>query len=398
MRTFMVLFFCVLTLPVAAQYQELDKQLSKALMAWDLGDNTDAYQMLSDVVRQRPYFAEPYYLRALVLESIFQYEEALTDLNILLELNTRHVEGLFLRGQVRNQLGQYDLAIKDLQMLLNMPSREQVTVIYQRPKSFSAISRVSFLEGNNLDVIYHNLALAEMGRKNPDSAIDWLNQALKINSENCEYLLARAKAHSQKGEIFKAESDIRQALAKKPYHSEGNQLLIGLLLDRSRPQSTDIFYTAVIAEQPDFVLPFQQRGYQRMLAGRWSDALEDFQRVVELKPEDADAWVFSGMIEVRLGANQEALQKFEKALQYKPDHRQALYGIGNIHFKARKYEEAISFYSMTIFYHPHFAEAYFQRGYAYHSLGNSNSCCQDLQRAGDRGLEAASKSWNMICK
>jgi tetratricopeptide (TPR) repeat protein len=174
--------------------------------------------------------------------------------------------------------------------------------------------------------------------------------------------------------------------------------LIGLLLDRSRPQSTDIFYTAVIAEQPDFVLPFQQRGYQRMLAGRWSDALEDFQRVVELKPEDADAWVFSGMIEVRLGANQEALQKFEKALQYKPDHRQALYGIGNIHFKARKYEEAISFYSMTIFYHPHFAEAYFQRGYAYHSLGNSNSCCQDLQRAGDRGLEAASKSWNMICK
>jgi tetratricopeptide (TPR) repeat protein len=388
---FTVLVLC-LSFQAFAQYQELDKQLATAVKAWDLGEPSQAYQLLTEVIRSRPYFAEPYFLRAQVLQGMGQASEALTDLNILLELNGRHTGGLFFRGQVRNNLGQFALAKKDLEHLLNMPRVEASTIIYQRKGH-----QVSTAKPISEELVFEQLGIAEMGLGDIQSALVFLNRALRIKPRTSQFLLQRGKAHELMGEWLKAESDYRQALASDPYHEEAHQALAGLIEATGRHLEAAYFFEQAINANPDFVLPYQQRGYQLFLEQDWVAALSDFQKVLELSPEDTEAWFMTAQIYANLDQPHEALRCFGKVLKLNPQHGLALVGLGNIHFQLQRYDEALAAFAMAIFHHPHYKEAYYKRGLTQYQLGNMRQYCNDLMRAAALGLDAALEAWEGDC-
>mgnify|MGYP001627228515 CR=1 FL=1 len=392
MRYFLTILILCLSIQAFAQYQELDKQLSTAVKAWDLGEPAQAYQILTEVIRSRPYFAEPYFLRAQVLQGMGQAAAALTDLNILLELNSHHAGGLFFRGKVRNNLGQFVLAKKDLEQLLNMSRVETSTIIYQRIGH-----QVSNSKPISEELVLAQLGIADIGLGEFQSALGYLNRALRIKPGTCEYLLQRGKAHELMGEWLKAESDYRQALASDPYHEEANQALAGLIDATGRHQEAAYFFDQAINANPDFILPFQQRGYQLFLEQDWIAALSDFQKVLDLAPEDTEAWYMTALIYSNIDQPHEALRCFGKALQLNPQHGQALVGIGNIQLQLQRYEEALAAYAMAIFHHPHFKEAYYKRGLTQYQLGNIRQYCNDMIKAAELGLDAALEAWEGDC-
>jgi len=392
MRYFLTVFIFGLSFQAFAQYQELDKQLSTAVKAWDLGEPAQAFQLLTDVIRNRPYFAEPYYLRAQVLQGMGQTAEALTDLNILLELNGRHAGGLFIRGKVRNNLGQFSLAKKDLEQLLNMPRIEAITIIYQRKGH-----QVGTAKPISEELVFEQLGIADIGLRNFQSALGFLNRALRIKPGYSEYLLHRGKAHELMGEWLKAESDFRQALASDPYHEEAHLALAGLIDATGRHQEAAYFFEQAINTNPEFILPFQQRGCQLFLEQDWIAALSDFKKVLDLSPADTEAWHMTAKIYVNLDQPHEALRCYGKVLQLNPQHGQALVGIGNVQLQLQRYEEALAAYAMAIFHHPHFKEAYYKRGLTQYQLGNIRQYCSDLIKAAELGLDAALEAWEGDC-
>jgi tetratricopeptide (TPR) repeat protein len=54
-----------------------------------------------------------------------------------------------------------------------------------------------------------------------------------------------------------------------------------------------------------------------------------YEKALEFKPDDHQAWYNRGNALADLGHNEEAIESYDKALEFKPDYHQAWYGRGN---------------------------------------------------------------------
>ena len=66
---------------------------------------------------------------------------------------------------------------------------------------------------------------------------------------------------------------------------------------------------------------------RRQIWVNMNSALEDYNEVVRLKPDFAEAYLNRGVVRVELGEHKEAITDYDKAIQFKPDLAEA-YSIG----------------------------------------------------------------------
>ncbi|HBE19530.1 MAG TPA: protein kinase [Cyanobacteria bacterium UBA11149] len=85
-----------------------------------------------------------------------------------------------------------------------------------------------------------------------------------------------------------------------------------------------------------------QRGETLFELKRYQDALDAYNRALELKPEYTEALAGQGDALLQLNRSQEAIEAYEKAIQLQPDYATAWKGRGIALDKLQKYEEAIN--------------------------------------------------------
>jgi tetratricopeptide (TPR) repeat protein len=346
----------------AAQHQKIDKRIEQALKIWEAGDDLEAYIILSDIIRERPFFAEAYFYRAMVSENAGDLQGALLDYNIHLELDPTNKEGTFARGLLRYKLQLYDQAKTDFKNLLFLPKGETKTILYQRPSYQTGVSGILTEQSSQDDLIYFHLGLVNLGSGEYIEAIQNFNQALKFDAFNPDYLLNRGKAKKMAGMIHSAEEDYLLALAIDPNHPLGHQLLGELASESGNLQKAEEYYTKSIEEEPEFILPYKQRGYQRLIEREYKSALEDFEKVISLKPNDVETLLLRGNVLEKMENWELALRDYEKVIALEATHAKAYFGKGNIHYQNKEYEKANGSYTLAIYYQEDFGEAYYQRG------------------------------------
>lgn len=91
-------------------------------------------------------------------------------------------------------------------------------------------------------------------------------------------------------------------------------------------------------------------------------ALTEFQKVIELNPEFAEAHNNIGIIFDEQGRFDEALAEYNKALLLKPKYPEAYNNIGTIFVNQNKLEDALKSFSQAILIKPDYAEALFNKG------------------------------------
>jgi tetratricopeptide (TPR) repeat protein len=396
----LILIICLLLITSAhadAQYQKIDKRIEQAMKIWESGDDLEAYSILSDIIRERPFFAEAYFYRAMVSENAGDLQGALLDYNIQLELDPTNKEGTFARGLLRYKLQLYDQAKTDFKNMLFMPRGETKTILYQRPSYQTGVSGILTQQSSQDDLIYFHLGLANLGSGEYQEAIQSFNQALKFDAFNPDYLLNRGKAKKMAGMTQSAEEDYLLALALDPYHPLGHQLLGELARESGNLQKAEEYYSKSIEEEPEFILPYKQRGYQRLIGGEYESALADFEKVISLQPNDVETLLLRGNVLEKMENWELAMRDYEKVIALESTHAKAYFGKGNIHYQKKEYEKASGSYTLAIYYQEDFGEAYYQRGISNYQLNNPNLACQDLIQAMRQGVEAAEAAFFKIC-
>jgi tetratricopeptide (TPR) repeat protein len=96
---------------------------------------------------------------------------------------------------------------------------------------------------------------------------------------------------------------------------------------------------------------------------------EDYDKLIELNPNDYKAWYGRGVVLKNLGSYEEAIANLDKALEIKPDYYKAWYARGNALYGLDFYEEAITSYDKAIEFKPDYAEAWYYRNKALKQLG-----------------------------
>jgi tetratricopeptide (TPR) repeat protein len=171
--------------------------------------------------------------------------------------------------------------------------------------------------------------------------------------------------------------------------------------------------SAEITKHPKEADNYFLRGINYALAQDYTNAIQDFTHVIELRPEFTMAYFCRANVRYKLldfkmnnpdAKNDktlivdekiyrhdfdEIIKEYKKVIDLAPDFAFAKFNLGNIYCQAKDFQAAIDIYSEAIKSQPDFAEAYFNRGLAYLFLNDAKKANIDLSKSGELGIYQA---------
>jgi tetratricopeptide (TPR) repeat protein len=132
-------------------------------------------------------------------------------------------------------------------------------------------------------------------------------------------------------------------------------------------------------------IAYDRRGNAYYTLGNYRQAIEDYGRLIEIRPDLAGAYLNRGVAYNGLGNYKQAIDDYSRAIKIKPDFADAYNNRGNAYAGLGNFKQAIEDYGRTIEIKPDLAEAYNNRGFFYLTHGDKISGCYDARKACELG-------------
>ncbi len=127
------------------------------------------------------------------------------------------------------------------------------------------------------------------------------------------------------------------------------------------------------------------------------EAIASYDKAIEIKPDDHEAWYNRGISLDDLGRNEEAIGSFDKAIEIKPDDHEAWYGRGVSLYALGRNEEAIASYDKAIEFKPDDHEAWYGRGFSLDALGRKEEAIGSFDKASEIKPDDANAFYDRAC-
>ncbi len=178
------------------------------------------------------------------------------------------------------------------------------------------------------------------------------------------------------------------------------------------------YYNSYLATHKPRSVDYLGRAMDFLTVRDYDAAHRDLAKAIELTPDYALAYMLSaqadyhqyellskGMTDdgtptdgksrnsLRMKALDDAIDAYNKVIELSPRTAPAWFNLGNLLVEKQDYTSALSAYSRAIELKEDMGEAYYNRGYVYLKLGNRSSGVADLGKAGEFGIVGA---YNLI--
>ncbi|MCQ2310241.1 MAG: tetratricopeptide repeat protein [Paludibacteraceae bacterium] len=250
-------------------------------------------QYFNQVIKLKPYIAEPYLLRAIAKIQLSDYQGALNDLNAAVERNPFNPGAYYTRGYVQRQLHNYSEAEADFtQALIHSP--ENKTYMLLRADVRSALE-------------HYDEAIADLDlllRKEPNAA----------------------SIHFEKGVIYLNRKDTltaRDCFVKatelESYNSANWSALGVINLQLKNDDEALVDLTKAISLGSKWAGDYINRSILYHRRNNFRGALADMDMAVQLEPNDAGIYFNRGVMRQQVGDYNRAENDFRKAGELAPD-------------------------------------------------------------------------------
>lgn len=142
---------------------------------------------------------------------------------------------------------------------------------------------------SNEEKIYelYEEAVSHFKNNKPDLSIKILEKALKINPKHVEILITLGYVYYQTRDNTKAREFYDKALKADPKSAKALSFIGDLYKNREKDQIKALkFYDKAIKTDPNFIDAHRQIASIKMKEGKWEEAMEDLQKVIDLDPGD----------------------------------------------------------------------------------------------------------------
>jgi Flp pilus assembly protein TadD len=137
-----------------------------------------------------------------------------------------------------------------------------------------------------------------------------------------------------------------------------------------RYEDAEPIYTELIASAPSDWRLYFSRGAARERLGRWPEAEADFQRALEISPEQPDVLNYLGYSWIERGERlQEALAMIERAVELRPSSGAIIDSLGWAHYRLGDYARAVDYLEHAVQLEPadptlndHLGDVYWRLG------------------------------------
>lgn len=336
---------------------------------------------LNKLIEQEPDSLSHYGLRVMTYINLGMFREEIEDLNKIIELNknksiTAHNE----RAIAFLRLGENEKALEDIDYVIaNKEDTEGISQIYIQKASIlftlndfenSKIFYNKALEINdNNDKTITSQALIGLSNvsENPKDALNLLNRAIEIDTESGLAYGARGAIYLEQENIESAFKDFQKAKKYDSYNPDIYFNLGQLYANHSNEIDSATYYfekaikLAPQAQNNDMINT--NLGVLKHRSGKLDEALEHFKTAEKLNSKN-DLLLFNySMLLSDMEKNSEALDKINKAISINPRDQEYYNLKGSIFIAQSNLKDAERTFLEAIEINPNYGAPYYNLGY-----------------------------------
>jgi len=275
--------------------------LYRAIAKLQLGDYQSADQDCTEAIERNPFMPQAYYARGFARRSLEYYTEATADFTKALEFSPNSLYLLMNRMDVQERNKKYEDALKDLET-------------YQRlsPKTIS---------------LYYEKGRLQLSMKDTVAATKSFDKYLEMDSTSSLGWSARAFLKMQKKDQDGALKDYNQAIKRNSTYN-GDYINRGILnVGKKNYKQALTDYNAAIKLDNKNELAFYNRALLRANLGDYNNALSDLTTVIRLDSTNTEALLSKAELEIKLKDYRNAIKDYKKIIDKYPYFIPAYFGI-----------------------------------------------------------------------
>ena len=295
--------------------------LYRAIAKIQLGDLNGAERDCSQAIANSPFLPGAYYTRGFIYRGLKELDKAELDFTEALVFSPENKTYILLRADVRSAAGKYDKALEDIDFLLQ-----------KEPESAS----YNFEKG-----------VISMQMNDTLGALNSFSKAIESDGQNAANWSARGLVNSLLGHDDEALLDFNQAINLGTTWA-GDYINRGILF-------------------------YRRHNYR--------GAMTDYDKALELDPNNAQSHYNRGLLRQELGDYNNALVDFDAALDIEPENTEIHYQRGLVNMQLKHWEEAIKDFDILISKYPYFLPSYYLGSQAKTALGDNKGAFRYRQKA-----------------
>ena len=313
-------------------------------------------QYFNQVIKAKPYLAEPYFYRAVAKINLDDYQGAEQDCDKALDINPFIVDAYQVRGIARQTLGKLSEAVSDYDMGLKYLPEEKVFLI--------------------------NKAICQEELKEYDASAATYDRLLKLFPNYDRAYLARAQLMLAKGDTVSARTDVDKCISlnKTIPASYVIRSEIAIRHDGDYQAALNDMNQAIKLE-PHYAGYFINRGFMKYKLEDYFGAMADYDYALELEPTNLTAHFNRGLLNVEVSENDKAIGDFSYVLASTPDNFMARYNRALLYYKTGQYDKAIADYDVVLEKYPDFEAGLFARSECKRRMGDMAGGERDYNRS-----------------
>jgi protein O-mannosyl-transferase len=174
-------------------------------------------------------------------------------------------------------------------------------------------------------------------------------------------------------------------IPKKPWlqssHCAGLLLILGMASWQRTLvyKSEETFWTDTLAKNPDCWMGYNNLGNALLQKGQVDEALEQFQKALEINPNYAQANYNLGLALFQKGQVDGAVAKHKKAVEINPNYPEAHNNLGNALLQKGQVDEALEQFQKALEINPNYVNAHYNLGIALFQKGQSDEAIAQFQ-------------------
>lgn len=183
------------------------------------------------------------------------------------------------------------------------------------------------------------------------------------------------------GELAKAATFYEQVLSLVPKHVEALHHVGIIAFQEGNYELAVGFIRAALAQNPNVAAAHCDLGNALKELNQLDNALNSYDRAIELAPGDVDAYYNRGATLHAMKRFDDALASYDEALALNPGDAQALNNRGVTLKELQRFEDALASYDRALALAPDFVDAWSNRGIALRELGQFEQALESLDTA-----------------
>ena len=287
------------------------------------GKPDEAIELLQGVIKDEPRLAPAHQYLGLAFVAKNDLLQARRELAETVKLDPNLAEARIALAALHLAEGSSDLAIEQAQMALRINGRNlrAATILgdaYLRKndlakakQTFETISKALPQE----PLSRYRLGLIARSKKNDAAAVEYFEEALKINPNAIEPLDQIAAVRLTQGKPKKARDRVIRQLELSPKNPMFHNLLGKLRLQAKDTAQAEAEYKQAIELRPDLPISYMNLGQLYLATGKQDQAMKEYEAALAKNSKLLSAHMLLGMIHESRKEYDKARARYEEALK-----------------------------------------------------------------------------------